>query len=77
MSNLPCGCQGHPRPALEHNENCKSRLGFFGANPDWGVGKIGEKRIYQGRIFVYTPISWYPTFDVKELRKEKLNKLNE
>ena len=74
---LSC-CKGHPRPALEHNTNCPIRLGFYGAPCEWGVGKIGEKRIYQNRVFEYTYMSWYPTFEsIKDLRKEKLLKIEE
>ena len=78
ISTLPCGCQGHPRTSLEHNTNCPIRLGFYGGNPEWGVGKIGEKRIYHNRVFVYSTMSWLPTFEnIKELRKEKLLKIEE
>lgn len=44
----------------------------------WGVGKIGEKKIYHNQIFVYSTQSWLPTFEsIKELRKEKLKKIEE
>jgi hypothetical protein len=77
-NNLPCGCSGQPRPSLEHNESCPRRLGFFGAPPEWGIGKSGEKRIYQGRVFQYTCMSWQPIFnDIKYLRTEKLKKIEE
>jgi hypothetical protein len=75
---LDCGCPGEPRPALEHNESCIRRLTFFGAPFEWGIGKVGEKRVSLGRVFEYTCMSWRPTFDnIKELRKEKIIKINE
>ena len=78
MSTLPCGCQGLPRPTLEHNVNCPRRLSFWGAPSEWGVGKYGEKRVYQGSVFVYTSVSWRPTFEnIRDLRKEKLLKIKE
>lgn len=82
MSILSCGCQGHPRPALEHNTSCPIRLGFWGAPSEWGVGKYNEKRVYQGSVFVYTSMSWRKTGQnieeyIREQRKEKLLKIEE
>ena len=79
---LKCECTGHPRPALEHNIDCPIKLGFYGGNPYWGIGKIGEKRIYHNRVFVYSTQSWQPTREnieeyIREQRKEKLLKIEE
>ena len=75
---LKCECGGQPRPSLEHNEDCPMRLGFFGGDPYWGVGKIGEKRIRNNQVFEYTCMSWQKIYnDDKYLRKEKLKKIEE
>lgn len=80
---LPCGCDGEPRPSLEHNKNCPLRLSFFGAPAEWGVGKYEEKRIFGKSVYVYTEMSWiidpninYLDF-IKGERKEKIIKIDE
>lgn len=80
---LPCGCEGHPRPALEHNKKCPLRLSFFGAPKEWGMGKYEERRLFNKQVFVYTEMSWIvdPNMTqqdiLREERKEKIIKIDE
>ena len=62
--SLPCGCRTHPRPALEHpNLGCPVRLSFYGAPPEWGVGRPGEVR-WAMRFYVWNSgqLTWSPLY---------------
>ncbi len=70
-----CTCGTKDRPALEHAVTCPCRLGFYGGDPEWGVGKQGEVRVRwlrdEGNVmFSWTGRSWERVrwFGHKEIR---------
>ena len=70
-----CECSGEPRPAMEHNIDCPRRISFFGAPEIWGVGNIGEIRMYMGKFFEFSH-TWFPTNKtIRDIRKEKIEKI--
>lgn len=78
INKLPCGCNGHPRPAMEHNKECKCRLTFFGAPAEWGVGSMNEIRYVDNMFFIYKH-TWEPIFltDAEKIRYKRKKKIEE